>query len=94
MHQDLPRLVEDANLHRPGVEIDPTGCFMLFGGEAPEVSSASVACSLSTSIPPWYAEEGASISITALELTGPHKRPIMRASVIVTTLDKNLYALP
>jgi hypothetical protein len=35
---------EDANIHCPGVEIDPTVCFMLFGVESPEVSSSSLAC--------------------------------------------------
>jgi hypothetical protein len=51
MHQDLPSLVEEANLHRPGVEIDPTVCCMLFGIESHEVSSSSFACYPSTSSP-------------------------------------------
>jgi hypothetical protein len=41
MHQDLPSLVEDAHIHRPGVEVDPTVGLMLFGVELPEVSCAS-----------------------------------------------------
>jgi len=41
MHQNLPSLVEDAHIHRPGVEIDPTVCLMLFGVKSHEVSSSS-----------------------------------------------------
>jgi hypothetical protein len=41
--QDLPSLVEEANRHRPGMEIDPTGCCRLCGVASPEVSS-SVSC--------------------------------------------------
>jgi hypothetical protein len=41
LHQNLPSLVEEATIHRPGVEIDPTVCLMLCGVESPEVSSAS-----------------------------------------------------
>jgi hypothetical protein len=44
MHQDLPSVVEDANRHRPGGEIDPTVCLLLLGGESHEVSSSSEAC--------------------------------------------------
>ena len=41
MHQNLPSLVEEATIQRPGVESDPTVCLMLCGVESPEVSSAS-----------------------------------------------------
>jgi hypothetical protein len=41
MHQDLPIVVHDADVHRPGVEIDSTVCFMLCGVKAHEVSSSS-----------------------------------------------------
>src|SRR5262249_25368105 len=41
VHQALPVMVQEAEGHRPGMQIDATVRFVLFGGESPEVSSSS-----------------------------------------------------
>src|SRR5215813_11621725 len=56
--QELSGMAQDADVHRPGMEINPTVRFMLWGVEAHEVSSSSWLLFSTTSIPPWYAEEG------------------------------------
>src|SRR6266498_2728897 len=49
--QDLPIVVQDADVHRPGVEIDAAVCLMLCGGKAHEVSSSSALLFPTPSIP-------------------------------------------
>src|SRR5215211_7087561 len=70
MPQDLPRLIQDAEVQGPGVQVDATGKLVWLGVESPEVSSSVGCWSLpSASIPRRYAEEGASISINTLQRT-------------------------
>jgi hypothetical protein len=38
--QDFPTLVQDANVHGPGMQVDPAVKLMLFGVESHEVSSS------------------------------------------------------
>jgi hypothetical protein len=66
---DLTVLVEDADVHGPGVPVDATGTLVWRGVEAPEVSSAPWACCPIPAVPPWSAEEGASIRINPVERT-------------------------
>jgi hypothetical protein len=71
MHQDLAALVEDADIQGPGMPVDPTIKWVLLGVESHEVSSFLGCCYVpNASIPRRYAEEGASISINALQRTG------------------------
>src|SRR6266850_6806577 len=69
VNQNLPNLVQDAEVHRAGVQVDATIKFVRLSGESHEVSSASRAFFPRTSIPLWYVEEGASISIKSLQRT-------------------------
>ena len=62
VEQDLTVLVQDAEIHGADMEIDATVRLVLFGVESHGVSSFLVTFPTS-SIPPGYAEEGASISI-------------------------------
>jgi hypothetical protein len=41
VHQNLPSLVQDAEGHRVGVQVDATGKLVRLGVESPEVSSSS-----------------------------------------------------
>jgi hypothetical protein len=68
VEQDLIVLVQDAEIHGADMEIDATVRFVLFGVESHGVSSFLVTFPTS-SIPPGYAEEGASISINRLQPT-------------------------
>ena len=71
MHQNLAALVEDADSHGPGMQGDATRKRVLLGGDSPEVSSFFGGCYWPNArIPRRYAEEGAAISITALQRTG------------------------
>ena len=69
MEHDLARLVQDPDVHGPGMQINATIQCVLFGVESPEVSSSLESAFPSLSILPRDAEEGASISINPLELT-------------------------
>jgi hypothetical protein len=40
MQQDLAVLVEDADIHGPGVPVDATIKLVLLGGESPEVAAS------------------------------------------------------
>jgi hypothetical protein len=40
MQQDLSILIQDADVHGPGMPVNATVEFVLFGVEAPEVSSS------------------------------------------------------
>jgi hypothetical protein len=71
VQQDLSVPVHDTEGHGAGMQINATVKLVLFRVKSPEVSSSSWWLSPTTSIPPWYAEEGASISLTALEPTAP-----------------------
>src|SRR5262245_47200940 len=74
VHEDRAALVEDADVHRSGMQVDAAVKWMLGGVEAHEVSSSLESDFPTTSIPPGYAGEGASISITALHLTASSVR--------------------
>src|SRR5262245_29486876 len=63
VHEDRAALVEDADVHRSGMQVDAAVKWMLGGVEAHEVSSSLESDFPTTSIPPGYAGEGASISI-------------------------------
>ena len=52
-------------------QIDATIKLVLLGVESHEVSSSSFDCLPNASIPRWYAEEGASISINRTESRHP-----------------------
>jgi hypothetical protein len=67
--QDLAGLVQEADVHGAGVPVNPAVTSVLWGVEAPEVSSSPSVVFPSPSSPMWYAEEGASISIEALQAT-------------------------
>ena len=41
VHQNLPSLVQDAEVHGAGVQVDATIKLVLLGVESPEVSSSS-----------------------------------------------------
>jgi hypothetical protein len=69
VHKDLAALVENADVHRAGMQVDAAGKWMLGGVEAQEVSSSLESDFPTPSIPPGYAGEGASSSITALKPT-------------------------
>jgi hypothetical protein len=69
VHQHLPNLVQEAEVHGAGVQVDTTVTLVLLGVKSPEVASASGGCVPNASIPRWYAEAGASISIKALQPT-------------------------
>jgi hypothetical protein len=66
---DLPSLVQEADVHRPGVEIDPTVRLMWFGIESQRVASSEQVALSKVSIPRWYAEEETSISINRVQAT-------------------------
>jgi hypothetical protein len=87
--QDGSILVQDAKVHGTGVQVDATIKFVLLGVESHEVSSSSVGCFPNASIPRWYAEEGASISINTVERTR-HKAARRSAGAFGT---KNTMAL-
>jgi hypothetical protein len=67
VEKDLPILAQDTDVHGAGMEVDTTIKLVLLGVESHEVSSSSVGCVPNASIPRWYAEEGASISINAMQ---------------------------
>jgi hypothetical protein len=69
--QALARLIQDTDVHGPGVQVKAPGEGVLLGGQSPEVSSAG-GCEAwpSASIPRRSAEEGASIRINTLQRTG------------------------
>jgi len=69
MHENLATLGEDADVHRPGMQVDAAVKWVLGGVESHEVSSSLKSDFPNTSIPKWYAEEEASISIIGLEPT-------------------------
>jgi hypothetical protein len=74
MQKDLSILIQDADLHGPGMQVNATVEFVLFGVESHEVSSSLGCYALpSASIPRRYAEEGASISINMLQRTGDQR---------------------
>ena len=68
VHQDLAVLVEDADVHRPGVPVDAAVKWVLSGVKSHEVSSFLVNRFSLINIPRWSAGE-ASININALQLT-------------------------
>jgi hypothetical protein len=67
--QDLAVLAQDTDRHGARVSIDATVKFVLLVVESHEVSSSSVGCRPSASIPRRHAEEGASISINGMQAT-------------------------
>jgi hypothetical protein len=70
VYKDLAILVQDTEGHGAGMQVNATVKFVLFGVESHEVSSSLASEHFSQfSIPRWYAEEGASISIKALQPT-------------------------
>jgi hypothetical protein len=82
MHQDLAALVEDADRHGPGMQVDPTITWVLLGVESPEVSSFLGCCYLpNASRPRRYAEEGASISIKGIQATAYSVRSCLAPAV-------------
>jgi hypothetical protein len=72
MHHDLTVLVQNTDIHGAGVQVDAAGPFMLPGVESHEVSSSLVSLP-NASIPPRYAEEGASIEFIPINLQGIEK---------------------
>jgi hypothetical protein len=67
-------VVQDADVHGAGMQVDAAVKFVLCVVEAHEVSSSSSLLFPTPSIPRWYAEEGASISIMGLHLTASSVR--------------------
>lgn len=51
MHHDVTVLVQDANVHAPGVQVDATIELVLLGVESHEVSSSSIGCLPNASSP-------------------------------------------
>src|SRR5215475_7394832 len=69
VQHDVAALVADADVHRTSVQVETAVKLGWFGVKSHEVSfSASGPCPTS-SIPRWYVEEGASISIKGLQAT-------------------------
>src|SRR5262249_19199848 len=70
MHEDRTVLVEDTDIHGPGMQVDATVKLVLFRVESHEVSFSFVSERFpSASIPLGYAEGEASIIINAVEPT-------------------------
>jgi hypothetical protein len=69
MPHDLPIAVQDADVQRTSVQVDPTVKVVWLSVTSHEVASSSGGCFPRTSIPRGSAEEEASISINPLELT-------------------------
>jgi hypothetical protein len=63
--------VQEAEGHGAGMQVDATITLVRLRGESPEVSSSPEGVVPSPSLPRGDAEEGASISITGLELLLP-----------------------
>ena len=74
-------LVEDTELQGASRQGDTTGKWMLLGVESPEVSSSCACLFSKLSIPRRYAEEGASISIIAVEPTANSVRSCVAPAV-------------
>jgi hypothetical protein len=74
VYEDRALPVQDADIHRSRMQVDAAVMVMLRGVEAQGVSSSPVGRLPSASIPRWYAEEGASISIKGLQPTASSVR--------------------
>jgi hypothetical protein len=83
---DRSILVYNTAVHRPSVQVNATVECVLLGVESHEVSSSSEGGLPNASIPRGYAEEGASISIKRLKLTG--------AAILVFHASTSLQAAP
>jgi hypothetical protein len=69
VQQNLPSLVQDADIHATGMQIDAAVKLVWLGVESHEVSSSLGGYLPSASIPRRYAEEGTSISIKRVQAT-------------------------
>jgi hypothetical protein len=69
VESDLALLVQEAEVHGAGMQVDATIKLVLLSIESHEVSSSPEVVFPSPSSPTWYAEEGASISIKGIQAT-------------------------
>jgi hypothetical protein len=67
VHEDFSVMAQEADVHAAGMQVDPTIKLMLLGGESHGGLLRSEPEFPSGSIPPWDAEEEASIIINALQ---------------------------